>query len=84
MIAAIRWLVFVAWLGWIGYYWSAGQRAVADLKKAMQSERSPLDARLMATMGLMTIVIGVGALSINCGALEVGAAPAGSVNKMTR
>jgi protein-S-isoprenylcysteine O-methyltransferase Ste14 len=79
MIVVVRWLVFAAWLAWIGYYWSAGRRAVADLKKARQPDRSPLDARLMATMGLMTIVIGLGALAINCGVLEIGAAPDGLV-----
>jgi len=72
MITLIRWLVFVAWLAWVGYYWSAGRRAVADLRKALQPDRSPLDAGLMTTIGLMMIVVVVGALLINFGVLVIG------------
>ncbi len=79
MIVVVRWLVFVAWLAWVGYYWSAGRRAVADLRKAMQPDRSPLDAWLMATIGLMMIAIIIGALLINLGVLVIGVMPDGLV-----
>ncbi len=65
MIVVVRWLVFVAWLAWFGYYWSAGKRALADLKNAAQPDHPPLDKWLMIIIGLMFAGIGASAVLIN-------------------
>ncbi len=75
MIAIVRWFIFVAWLAWIGYYWSGGRRAIADLNKSAQSHQSPLDTWLMAIIGLMMMVLGFGSLLINIGVLPIGSVP---------
>jgi protein-S-isoprenylcysteine O-methyltransferase Ste14 len=51
-------------LAWFVYYWSAGKRALADLKKAAQPDRPPLDKWLMIMIGVMFAIVLVGALLI--------------------
>ena len=63
--SVLRWLTLIAWLGWFVYYWSAGKRALEDLKKAAQPDHPPLDKWLMIVIGIMFAIIGVSALLIN-------------------
>jgi len=65
LTSILRWLTLIAWLSWFVYYWSAGKRALDDLKKAAQPDRPPLDKWLMAMIGLMFAIIGASALLIN-------------------
>ncbi len=71
MIDVVRWLVLFAWLGWFLYYWSAGRRALTDLKKAVQTDHPPLDKWLMGTIGLMFGIIGVSAALIDLAVIQI-------------
>lgn len=70
MVAILRWLILIVWLGWFLYYWSAGRRALADLKKAAQNDRPSLDKWLMGTIGMMFAILGTGALLIVLGVIR--------------
>lgn len=67
----LRWLVLIAWLLWFVYYWSAGRRAWADLKKAAQADHPPLDKWLMITIGLMFAILLVSALLIALDVIQI-------------
>ena len=77
MMGILRWLVLIAWLGWFLYYWSAGRRALADLKKATQPDHPPLDKWLMGAIGLMFAILGVSVLLINLDVIGIDQALAG-------
>src|SRR5512139_986199 len=65
LVSLLRWLTLLAWLAWFVYYWSAGKRALADLKQAAQPDRPPLDKWLMIMIGVMFAIVLVNALLIN-------------------
>ncbi len=67
----LRWLVLIAWLWWFAYYWSAGRRALADLRKAIQPDHPPRDKWLMGTIGLMFALLLMSALLIDLGAIRI-------------
>jgi protein-S-isoprenylcysteine O-methyltransferase Ste14 len=71
LVPLLRWLTLFAWLAWFVYYWSAGKRALADLKKAAQPDRPPLDKWLMIIIGVMLAIVLVSALLINLNILRV-------------
>jgi protein-S-isoprenylcysteine O-methyltransferase Ste14 len=56
-IALLRWITLASILFWLALYWQGGRKVIIDIKEALQSKNSRLDAPLLIIMALCSLVI---------------------------